>query len=223
MEFRVEDLDRSQRYKLLIGGVTPRPIAFVSSLSPQGHVNLAPFSFFNAAGPNPMTLMFCPIAKGDGSEKDTLANVRPRSQGGTGEFVVNLAVEAYARKVSAAAADLDPDVDEFEAVGLATRPSVQVAPPRVAASPMAYECVTTQIIELAPGEPLGGHVVFGRVVHVYVRDDVINERLHVDHDKVATLGRMGGRTYTRTRERFDSVGGLANLELDPPFPEDTGG
>lgn len=217
MELNPDELTGSQRYKLMIGGITPRPIAFVTSQSPHGLVNLAPFSFFNATGPSPMTLMFSPVTKSDGSQKDTLRNVALPDQGGIGEFVVNLAVEAYARQVSASAAELPFDDDELELVGLTAAPSVKIRPPRVAESPVAFECVTTQIIPMDPGRPASGNVVFGRVVHVFVRDDVIDERFWIDPEKVATIGRMGGHTYTRTRERFDLPNGLDTLKLPDPF------
>lgn len=216
MELNPDELTGTQRYKLMIGGITPRPVAFVSSQSPEGVVNLAPFSFFNATGPSPMTLMFSPVTKMDGSMKDTLRNVSLPENGGIGEFVVNLAVEAYAREVSAAAAELPFDDNEFEAIGLTPAPSVKVRPPRVAESPIAFECVTTQIVPVEPGRPASGNVVFGRVVHVYVRDEVIDDKFRIDADKVASIGRMGGRWYTRTRERFELPNGLETLKLPDP-------
>lgn len=219
MEFDPDALTQGERYKLLIGGVMPRPIAVVSTVSTDGVVNVAPFSFFNAAGPTPMTLMFVPVTPSDGRDKDTLRNVRPPEQGGTGQFVVNLAVEAYVRQMAATSHALPPDESELERVGLAAAPSVRVAPPRLAASPVAYECVTTQIVPMDPGRPGSGTVVFGRVVYVHVHDDVINERLHIDADKVAAVGRMGGNVYTRTRERFALPSNLSALEQPDPFDQ----
>lgn len=229
MELNPEELDAQTRYKLLIGGVTPRPIALVSSLSAEGVANLAPFSFFNAAGPTPMTLMFAPVVKRDGQEKDTLRNVRPIEEGGTGAFVVNLAVEAYARRMAATSHPMPADESEFERAGLYPAPSVRVRAPRVSASPIAFECVTSQIVPVDPTTPPGqaplagsSYVVFGRVVHVYVADDCIDERYRIDPEAVATIGRMGGKGYTRTRERFDLQNDLGALQQNPPFPEDTG-
>ncbi|MEL6334270.1 MAG: flavin reductase family protein, partial [Cyanobacteria bacterium J06626_26] len=102
MEITPESLDPSLRYKLLIGTVVPRPIAFVSSISPTGKTNLAPFSYFNAVGHKPLALAFSVAPKPDGSEKDTLRNVRPVSEGGMGEYVINLAVEPYICQVAEA-------------------------------------------------------------------------------------------------------------------------
>lgn len=222
MELNPEELDATQRYKLLTGGVTPRPIAVVSSISPDGVVNVAPFSFFNAAGATPMMLMFVVATRSDGVDKDTLRNVRPVSEGGTGELVVNLAVEAYARRMSATAHPLEYGDSELERVGFEPAPSQVVEPPRLAASPIAYECRTDRVIALGDGAAGTGNLVLARVVHVYVRDDVINERFHIDHEKVATIGRMGGRLYTRSRERFPLANSLAALDAAPPFEEDTG-
>src|SRR4051812_13402193 len=106
MELDPAALSPSDRYKLLIGAIVPRPIAVVSTISPDGRPNLAPFSFFNGIGSNPMTLLFCPVNALDGGEKDTLRNCKPVAEGGMGEFVVNAAVEAYERQVAACAEPL---------------------------------------------------------------------------------------------------------------------
>jgi flavin reductase (DIM6/NTAB) family NADH-FMN oxidoreductase RutF len=216
MEIHPADLALAERYKLLIGCIVPRPIAFVSSISPDGRVNLAPFSFFNGVGSNPMTLLFCPGNKPDGSEKDTLRNVRPTTRpvekGGTGEFVVNVASEPYIRKVAAAAEPLGYGESEFELTGLGAATSRVVKPPRVAESPVAFECRTLHIHSTNPGKPGGGNVVIGEVVHIYVRDDLLNDRMHVDADMLAAVGRMGGLGYCRTRDRFEMPMGRAALE-----------
>ncbi|NIM62581.1 MAG: flavin reductase family protein, partial [Acidobacteria bacterium] len=94
MEIKPDRLQARQRYRLMIGSIVPRPIAFVSTLSAGGRPNLAPYSFFSGVGAEPMTVAFCPANKPDGSEKDTLRNCKPVSEGGTGEFVVNVAIEA---------------------------------------------------------------------------------------------------------------------------------
>jgi flavin reductase (DIM6/NTAB) family NADH-FMN oxidoreductase RutF len=203
MELDPDAISQPQRYKLMIGCIVPRPIAFVSTVSPQGLLNLAPFSFFNGVGSNPMTIVFCPANRPDGTEKDTLRNCKPVEEGGTGEFVVNAAVEAYRFQVAAASEPLPHGESEFELVGLTPAPSRVVRPPRVAESPFAFECRTVQVVRTNPGAPGGGNVVIGRVVHVFVRDDVINERLHVDPARLAAIGRMGGLGYTTTRDRFE--------------------
>ena len=202
MELDPAHLSRADRYKLLIGGIVPRPIAFVSTISVDGIANLAPFSFFNGVGSDPMTLLFCPANDGDGGEKDTLRNAKPRAEGGQGEFVVNAAVEAYLEQVVQASATLPPEESEFELTGLSPVPGRVVAPPRVGESPLAYECRTLQVIRTNPGKPGGGNVVLGEVLHVHVRDDLIDERHRIDAEALRAVGRMGGADYARTRDRL---------------------
>ena len=206
-------LKPADRYKLLIGCIAPRPIAFVSTVSPDGRLNLAPFSFFNGIGSDPMTLLFCPANKPDGTIKDSLRNAQSVEDGGVGEFVVNIATEAYEKKVAGAAEPLGYGESEFELVGLTPAPSVRVRPPRVAESPVSFECRTLQVIRLNPGVPAGGNVVIGRVVHVHAAEGLINERLHTDPARLAAIGRMGGMTYCRTRDRFEMPMGRGALSL----------
>lgn len=212
MDLTPNSLSTAERYKLLIGCIVPRPIALVSTLSPQGRPNLAPFSFFSGVGSNPMTVIFCPGTAPDGSDNDTMRNALPLDQGGTGEFVINAAVEPYIREVSASAEPLPYGQSEFDLIGLDTHPSTVVAPPRVAASPYAFECRTLQIVRTNPGAPSSGNIVVGEVVHIYIRDDLINDRMHVDPDKLAAVGRMGGMYYCTTRDRFSLPRGTAALE-----------
>lgn len=203
MEINPEELEPSLRYKLLIGSVVPRPIALVSSLSPQGVANLAPFSYFNAVGHMPLSLMFSIGKKPDATEKDTLRNVRPISEGGTGEFVINLAIEPYINQVAEAAEPLPYDESEFDYIRLTPTASQTVRPPRVAESPVAFECRTLHIF------PVGEfHVVIGQVIHLYVNDDVLDERLRINSDKLAAIGRMAGYEYCRTGDRFSIPNGF---------------
>lgn len=204
-------LDVASRYKLLIGLIVPRPIALVSTVDPSGRHNLAPFSFFAGVGSDPMMLLFCPANKPDGGEKDSLLNARPLEEGGMGEFVVNVASEAIARQVAAAAEPLAHGESEFDLTGLTPIASDVVAPPRVLESPASFECRTVRVIRTNPGVPAGGNVVLGEVVRVHVADEIINERLHTDPDLLGAIGRMGGLSYCRTRDRFDLPMGRAAL------------
>jgi flavin reductase (DIM6/NTAB) family NADH-FMN oxidoreductase RutF len=212
MHLRPDDLQARQRYRLMIGSIVPRPIAFVSTLSDDDRLNLAPFSFFTGVGAEPMTIVFCPANAPDGGAQDALRNCKPVTEGGTGEFVVNVAIEAYRREVAAASEPLPYGESEFELTGLATAPSVEIRPPRVAASPIAYECRTRQVIRLAEGTPGGANVVIGDVVHLQIDDDLINERFEIDPDRLAAFGRMGGIEYCRTRDRFQMPRGRAALD-----------
>ncbi len=214
MELKPEELDIACRYKLLIGSVVPRPIALVSTVSPGGLDNLAPFSFFTAVGSNPMTMLFCPANTPDGREKDSLRNAKPAGEGGTGQFVISVVTESIVRRVAGAAEPLAYGESEFDFVGLERAASKVVRPPRVAESPIAFECETTEIIRTNPGEPGGGNIVLGRVVCVHVRDELLNERMHIDADRLNAVGRMGGRAYCRTGDRFDLPMGRAAIEAD---------
>jgi flavin reductase (DIM6/NTAB) family NADH-FMN oxidoreductase RutF len=211
MELNPADLAQPDRYKLLIGGVVPRPIAFVSTVSREGRPNLAPFSFFCGVGSNPMTMLFCPANKPDGTEKDSLRNALPEAEGGTGAFVVNVATEAMERQVAGAAEPLPHGESEFELVGLTPAPSRVVRPPRVLESPISYECRTVRVVRTGPGQPAAGNVVLGEVVHVWVRDDLIDERFRIDPERLGAIGRMGGLEYCRTRERFSMPMGKSAL------------
>lgn len=191
------------RYKLLIGGIVPRPIAWVSTASAQGRHNLAPFSFFAGVGSNPMTLLFCPANKPDGSEKDSLRNAKPIAEGGTGEFVVNVVPYALAQPMALCAEPLPFGESEFELAGLTPAPCVLVRAPRLAESPISFECRTLQVIRTNPGVPGGGNIVIGRVVQVHAAEGVLNDRLHADPAKLDAIGRMGGLSYCTTRERFE--------------------
>lgn len=215
MEIDPGTLSIRDRYKLLIGCIVPRPIAWVSTLSPEGRENLAPFSFFCGVGSNPLTLAFCPANMADGGEKDTLRNAKPVNEGGTGEFVVNVVSEPLARRMAACAEELPYGESEFDLAGLERAPSRVVKPPRVRASPVAFECRTLQVIRTNPGAPSGGNIVLGEVLHIHVDDSAINERLHTDPDKLAAIGRMGGLVYCLTRERFEMPMGKGAMEIEP--------
>jgi flavin reductase (DIM6/NTAB) family NADH-FMN oxidoreductase RutF len=189
-------------YKLMIGAIVPRPIAFVSSVDERGVRNLAPFSYFTAVSADPPVVLFCPsvrredLQRGLRAHKDTLLNIIA-----TREFVVNVVTEAIAEKMNATSAQVPPEVDEFDLTGLTALPSELVKPPRVAESPVQMECRLRQVIEVSD-RPAGGSIVLGEVLRFHVGDDLV-ENFRIDPDKLAVLGRMGGRTYVRTRDRFD--------------------
>ena len=214
MEIDPNSINVAQRYRLMIGSIVPRPIAVVSTVSPDGRPNLAPFSFFNGVGAEPMTLLFCPANTADGSEKDTLRNCKPKDEGGTGEFVINLALEEYAREVAAAAEPLPYDDSEFDLTGMEKAAGRVVRAPRLAASPVAFECRTRQVIRLAPGVPSGANLVLGEVVHIFIRDDLVDEGLHVLPEVVHAIGRLGGLGYCTVRDRFELPRGRAALDSD---------
>src|SRR5947209_18597881 len=131
---------------MLVGVVTPRPIAWVTTVDLEGRVNLAPFSFFNAFGANPPVVVFSPTLRRNGTKKDTLLNVEA-----TGEFVLNAAVAPLAEKVNQSSKEVPAGESEVELTGLHTLPSVKVKPPRVAESPCHMECRVRQVIPVGHG------------------------------------------------------------------------
>jgi flavin reductase (DIM6/NTAB) family NADH-FMN oxidoreductase RutF len=219
-EIDVASLGVGQRYGLMVGAIVPRPIAFVSSVSGEGRHNIAPYSFFNGVGANPMLLMFCPANGADGTEKDSLRNALPDAEGGTGGFCVNIASEGIRREVAAAGEELPHGESEFDLTRLTPVPAAKITAPRAAESPFGFECETERVIRFAPGQPGGANLVIGRVVHVWAAEGVIDDRGMVDADRLAAIGRMGGAAYVRTRERFDLPRGQAAMTWSAPLPGD---
>jgi flavin reductase (DIM6/NTAB) family NADH-FMN oxidoreductase RutF len=203
MHLSPSTLSIQDRYKLLIGAIVPRPIAFVSTISPAGKLNLAPFSFFAGVGSNPMTLLFCPANTPAGEEKDTLRNAKPLAEGGTGEFVVNIVTESIAQQMALCAEPLPYGESEFDLAHLTPAPSHIVKPPRVTQCPVAFECITKQVIRTNPGQPAGGNIVLGEVVHIHLDEGIVNDKLHTDYTKLTAIGRMGGLSYCKTTDRFE--------------------
>ena len=172
--------------------VVPRPIGWISSQSPEGHVNLAPFSHFNIVSTAPPVILFSCNTPGDRAEKDTLANVRA-----TGEFVFNLATFDLREAVNTTSAPAAPDIDEFMLAKLDKAPSVNVKPPRVAASPANLECRLLRIVEIEPEQPgdTSSNVVFGRVIGLHIRDEYLTAAGRFDTIKAQPLARLGGIQY----------------------------
>lgn len=191
-----DTLQPREIYQHMISFITPRPIAWVSTISKEGVTNLAPFSFFQGVTAKPPTVLFCPVNDREGRRKDTLRNVDA-----TGEFVVNIVDFANAEAMNATSAALPYGESEFEKFGIAAAVSSKVRPPRVAGAPVALECVLHQIVHVGEG-PLGGNVVIGRIVLVHIDERVIGENGMCDPAKLDTIGRMGGESYARTTERF---------------------
>lgn len=189
--FRPSDLPAAQVYGLVVGSVSPRPIAFVSSISLEGVLNLAPFSFFNGGGSNPPSVVFSPVRRRDGSEKDTLRNIKA-----TGEYVINVATYTIREAMNQCSSEYPPEVSEFEEAGFTPVPSLQVRPPRVLEAPINMECRLYQVVEHGDG-PLSANYVIGEVICFHVAEVILGEGL-IHPPKVGFIGRLGGPWYTRT-------------------------
>ncbi len=194
-------LDPSQQppaavYRLMIGVITPRPIAWVTTVSPAGITNLAPFSFFNGVAANPPTIVFSPVNRRDGSKKDTVRNIEAN-----GEFVVNVVTYDSRALMNCTSEDLPYEVSEIERCGVPTLPSERVKPPRVAVSPVQMECVLHQIVNVGEG-PLAANLVIGRILLMHVDDRVLDPDGRVDPRALDTIGRIGGDAYARTTDLF---------------------
>jgi flavin reductase (DIM6/NTAB) family NADH-FMN oxidoreductase RutF len=184
-------------YKLMIGLIVPRPIAFISTLDPQGIRNLAPFSYFTGCSTNPPVVCFCAaVRSGPRPQKDTLRNIEA-----TGEFVVNIVSEDFAEKMNTTSAEVPPECDEFLLAGLTPLASQLVKPPRVAESRIHLECRLRQLVRVSD-KPGGGTLILGDVLRFHIQDDLLNG-FKIDADKLKAIGRMGGPTYCRTHDRFD--------------------
>jgi flavin reductase (DIM6/NTAB) family NADH-FMN oxidoreductase RutF len=192
VDFDPAVMDRDSFYRLLTAVVVPRPIAWVSSVGADGVANLAPHSFFTIACVSPPVVQFTSVGR-----KDSLRNVEE-----TGEFVVNLAPEGLAEQINATATDFPRGMSEFEAVGIETEASERVKPPRVAASPVALECVLHSTMLLGDST-----VVFGRVVHAVVSEEVLVDG-HPEVTRTRPLSRLG-------RNEWATVGQLSDIARVP--------
>ncbi|WP_420642289.1 flavin reductase family protein [Candidatus Leptofilum sp.] len=197
MRLNPENWTSNDRYKLMIGAIVPRPIAWVSTIDAQGRPNLAPFSFFTAVCPTPMTLMFAPGWSGlRGRMKDTLNNIRA-----VPEFVINIVNEATAEAMNLTATEFEAGVDEFAWAGVTPQPSEAIRVPRVAEAPVAFECKLQQIVMVNEG-PGGGAAVFGEVQSIYVQDGLY-ENGRIPPEKLRPIGRMAGASYAHINDFFE--------------------
>ena len=184
--------------RVLTGVVVPRPIAFVSTMSKDGLINLAPYSFFNAVAYEPPTIVFSSSRHAGDKRKDTLAHIEE-----TGEFVVNIVVDDIAEAMNRTAAEYPSEVSEFEIAGLTPAPSQKVRPPRVAESPVNMECRLLQVVPLGQGDHQHG-LVIGQIVLMHIRDDII-EGHRINHQRLKPTGRLAGSMYCHTSEVFEMV------------------
>ena len=186
--FTVAELGGKDAYSLLTSALIPRPVAWVSTVSKAGILNLAPYSFFNAVASDPLTVMFSPGSRPDGSPKDSLQNARD-----TGEFVVNLADEPLAEALNHTSGAWPHGVDEFAEAGLKGAASSLVTPPRVAAAPVALECRVSQLVEVAGS---GSALVLGQVAALQVRRDLLGQDGFIVAERLRPIARLGRSEYS---------------------------
>ena len=193
MEFKFTEIDPKIRYKLLSATVTPRPIAWVSTLDEAGRTNAAPFSFFNAFGEDPAIVGFSILHRSPGDPKDTGRNIAR-----SGQFVVNLVSDDNLEQMNVSAIEFGPDVDEFAVAGLTAVPSTMVRPPRIGESKVAFECRLMQTVKLGAMRTL----VLGEVLLMHVQDGLVidRERGWVDTRGLRLVGRTSAGSYVRTND-----------------------
>jgi flavin reductase (DIM6/NTAB) family NADH-FMN oxidoreductase RutF len=194
MDLDLSKLPAQKAYALLTSIVVPRPIALVTSLSAAGQLNAAPFSFFNLIGSDPALVIISPGHRSTGELKDTAQNIDE-----TGEFVVNLVDEPLAPAMNICAIDFPRGQSEVEAAGLLLTPSIVVKPPRLKDSPASLECRRLQTLDIGKN-----HIILGQILHLSVRDDLIDPAtLHI-LPQLKPIGRMGvPSSYARTEDRFE--------------------
>jgi len=185
------DLKPHEFYRLLNSAVAPRPIAFVSTIGADGHVNLAPYSFFNVFGFNPPILVFSPSRNRHGHKKHSLMNVEE-----VPEVVVNVVNHRMVEQMSLSSAEFDRHVNEFTKAGFTEVASERVRPPRVLESPVSFECVVRQLLPVGDG-PGAGTLVICEVILAHVNEAILTEDGTADPHKLDLVGRLGGDWYVR--------------------------
>jgi flavin reductase (DIM6/NTAB) family NADH-FMN oxidoreductase RutF len=192
---RFSEISARQAYKVMIGTVVPRPIAWVTTMSPDGIVNAAPYSFFNCLSADPPILALGVENKPDRSFKDTAFNIRQ-----TEVFTVNIVDVANVAAMAATAAPFGPDVDELKMAGLTAVPGVTIPCPRIAEARVAFECRRHVSIAVSGAR----EIILGRIEMAHVREDIIDlENYYSDSARLDAIGRMGGDGYSMTRQVFD--------------------
>ena len=200
MDLKLSELPALERYKLLIGLVIPRPIAWISTWSENGVANCAPFSFFNVFSEDPPLCVIGINPRKDGGMKHSLKNIRR-----TREFVVNLVDEATANAMHVSSYEFPEDVSEFEKAGLTTAPAKLVKHPRIAQAAACLECKLYQLIEISGTREL----VLGEIQLVHARDGIIDPRTkRISEEHYRPIGRLFADRYCTTRQRFNLPGPL---------------
>jgi len=190
-----KNITHTDLHKILLGGVAPRPIAFASTVDADGNPNLSPFSFYNAFGVNPSTLIFSPSRRGrDNTTKHTLENLKE-----VPEVVLNAVTYNMVQQMSLSSTDYPKGTNEFSKAGFTPLESSVVKPFRVKESPLHFECKVREIIETS-GKPGSANLVICEVLFVHVDEAILDENGIIDQTKMDVVGRMGGNFYIRATE-----------------------
>lgn len=188
-------ISTKELHSILLTAVAPRPIAFASTIDLNGNVNLSPFSFFNVFSANPPILIFSPARRAtNNTTKHTFENVKA-----TKEVVINIVNYAIVEQMSLSSTEYEAGVNEFLKSGLTPVPSEKVTPPRVAESPISFECVVDNIIELGT-EGGAGNLIISRVVFIHINNEYLDSNGNLDTKKLDLVARMGGNWYARITE-----------------------
>ena len=194
-QFNPKELDIRSKYHLMISGISPRPIAFVTSICKNNNVNLAPYSFFNGFGANPPIVGFSPALSGrTGLPKDTLLNIKE-----TEEFTISIANSKMVGQVSLSSCEFDKNTDEYEKTGLTKQKSKLVKPPYVKESPFVMECKLYDIIELG-NKAASGNLILGEIVLFHISENILDEKNSVNPHKLDAISRLGGSWYSKSKD-----------------------
>jgi len=200
VDLKLAEVSPHERYKLLIGLVIPRPIAWISTRSANGVANCAPFSFFNVFSEEPPLCVIGINPRSDGAMKHSLKNILR-----TREFVVNLVDEATANAMHVSSRELPEDESEFESAGLSEAPAALVQHPRIAEAAACLECRLERVIEISGTRQL----VLGEILLVHARDGIIDPQTkRISEERYRPIGRLFADRYCTTRQRFNLPGKL---------------
>lgn len=190
-----QNIQQQYLHRIMLGSIAPRPIAFASTIDKEGNPNLSPFSFFNAFGVNPGTLVFSPSRRGrDNTTKNTFENLLE-----VPEVVINVVTYDMVQQMSLASCEYPKGINEFLKAGFTQLASELIRPFRVKESPVQYECKVRQIIETGDG-PGAGNLVICDILLIHISEDVLDDKNEIDQGKIDLVGRMGGDFYVRTNE-----------------------
>lgn len=200
MILETAQLSQTDMYKILIGSVAPRPIAWAGTRSRDGINNLAPFSFYNCFSSKPPIVGFSTIPRPDGRKKDTLQNVQD-----SGCFTLSCASYALVKQMSKSSATLEPDEDEFVYAGLDVAEAVHIDAPYPAEALLVFECTLRQIISFG-NEPGSGNLILGEILYVHIADHLYQNG-RIDFGTLDPVGRLAGNWYSTIHDRFELARG----------------